>query len=156
MDGMQGEGHRGREGKARGSDRGAVSKGGGWKFGYDGSQDAGRGPGLRTSRKEERVEVKSEGMTRAMRGQSRVGCRAGWRARQRAGSAERNPAHCLWISRALDERWGRANNISTGKVEGSIYDRTEGEKGRVMEVQVQALVEGRTAAKAGEGGKEEE
>ena len=41
-------------------------------------------------------------------------------------------------------------------MEGSIYDRTEGKKGGAMGVQVQALVEGSTAAKAGERGKEEE
>ena len=48
-------------------------KGGGWNIGHDRGECAGRRPGLRTSRKEEQVKVKSEGMSRAIRGQSRQG-----------------------------------------------------------------------------------
>ena len=67
---------------------------------------AGRRPGLKTPRKEEQVEVKSEGMSRAIRGQSSSGRRAEGRKRQRAGRAGTNSAHGLWISRSLHEGKG--------------------------------------------------
>ena len=78
-------------------------KGGGWNIGHDRGECAGRRPGLRTSRKEEQVKVKSEGMSRAIRGQSSAGRRAEGRTRQRAGRTGTNSAHSLWISRSLDE-----------------------------------------------------
>ena len=58
---------------------------------------------LRTPRKEEQVELKSEGMSKAIRGQSSTDRRAEGRATQRAGT---NSAHGLWISRSLDEGKG--------------------------------------------------
>ena len=71
---------------------------------------------------------------------------------------ERRKKPSTWFmdKQSAGRKEGQGHNISTGKVEGSIYDRTEGKKGRAMGVQVQALVEGSTAAKAGERGKEEE
>ena len=58
---------------------------------------------LRTPRKEEQVEGKSEGISRAIRGQGSAGRRAEGRTRQRAGT---NSAYGLWISRSLDEQKG--------------------------------------------------
>ena len=76
---------------------------------------AGRRPELRTPRKEELValpssvkivEVKSEGMSRAIRRQSSADRRAEGRTRQRALRAGTNSAHSLWISRSTDEEKG--------------------------------------------------
>ena len=67
---------------------------------------AGRRPELRTPRKEELVEVKSEGMSRAIRRQSSADRRAEGRTRQRALRAGTNSAHSLWINRSTDEEKG--------------------------------------------------
>ena len=82
-------------------------KGGGWNIGHDRGECARRRPGLRTSRREEQVNDRSEGMLRAIRGQSSAGRTAEGRTRHRAGSAGTNSAHGLWISRSLDEGKGR-------------------------------------------------
>ena len=73
------------------------------------------------------------------------------------GRERRTKPSTWFIHKQSDGRKeGQGHNISTGRVEGSIYDSTEGKKGRAMGVQAKALVEGRTAAKAGDRGKEEE
>ena len=60
---------------------------------------------------EEHVKVKSEGIARAIRGQSIAGRRAEGRTRQRTGRAGTNLAHGLWTSRSLDE--GKCGVISS-------------------------------------------
>ena len=61
---------------------------------------------MRTPKKEEQVEFKSEGMSRVIRGQSSAGRRAEESMRQRAGRAGTNSAHGLWTSRSLNEGKG--------------------------------------------------
>ena len=57
--------------------------------------------GLRTPRKEEQVEVRSKGMSRAIGGQKGRGENEAERRESRT-----NSAHGLWISRSLDEGRG--------------------------------------------------
>ena len=71
-----------------------------------------------TPRKEEQVDVRSEGMSRAIRGQNSVGRRTEGRTRQRAARAGTNTAHGLWISRSLDE--GKGGVIRSRKAVWSI------------------------------------
>ena len=89
-------------------------KGGGWNIAHDRGECAGRRLGLWTPRKEEQVKVKSEDMSRAIRGQSSAGRRAKGRTRQSAGRAGTNTAHGLWISRSLDD--GRGGFITSRRL----------------------------------------
>ena len=80
---VQGASHRVEKGQQR--VRQGHGKGGGWNIGHDRYECAGLRSGLRTPRKEEQVEVRSKGMSRAIGGQISAGRRAEGRTRQSAG-----------------------------------------------------------------------